>query len=304
MAIGKGKYFLAGVIPYIIWGTMSVPLRDIKHFPAQEILYYRILVSVLMVWGTIFLFRRKALANDFNYIKTLSVKEKRKLFLLTLLAAILITGNWFTYIVAVNSISLKSAAFAYMVCPLITALCGFIILKEQLTKTKALAIVIALVSIGLLATGSIKEVLWSVVVASFYALYLIVLKVIKNVDKLNFLGIQLIVSALIMLPMYFYNATPLPTEAFFWGHIFLIATVFTIIPLFLNAYALLGMPSSALGILIYLNPIIAFAVAFFYFDEKIDTHQVFAYLLLLLSILIFNAQLIKLLFTRNSKNFV
>jgi len=31
---------------------------------------------------------------------------------------------------------------------------------------------------------------------------------------------------------------------------------------------LLGMPSFALGILIYLNPIVAFTVAFFYFKEK------------------------------------
>jgi chloramphenicol-sensitive protein RarD len=120
-----------------------------------------------------------------------------------------------------------------------------------------------------------------------------VLKVIKDVDKFNFLGVQLILSGLMMLPLYFLNAAPFPTEIFFWSHIFLIAIVFTIIPLFLNSYALLGMPSSALGILIYLNPIVAFTVAFFYFKEKIDLHQLFAYLLLLLSIVIFNAQLLK-----------
>lgn len=272
---------------------MSIPLRDIKHFPPQEILYYRIFISVLMVWATIFLFRRKALKKDIAYFNTLTYAGKRKLTLLTILSSILITGNWFTYIFAVNSVSLKAAAFAYMVCPLLTALCGFIILKEELTKTKIIAIIIAIVSIALLATGSFYEVIWAVVIASFYALYLIVLKVVQNVDKFNFLGIQLILSGLIMLPMYIFTSQAFPTNAFFWSHIFLIAIVFTIIPLFLNAYALLGMPSSALGILIYLNPIVAFAVAFFYFKEKIDVHQLFAYLLLLLSIIIFNAQLLK-----------
>jgi chloramphenicol-sensitive protein RarD len=73
----------------------------------------------------------------------------------------------------------------------------------------------------------------------------------------------------------------------------LTAIVFTIIPLFLDSYALMGMPSSALGILIYINPIVACAVAFFYFKEKIDLHQLFAYLLLLLSIVIFNVPLLK-----------
>ena len=246
-----------------------------------------------MVWATIFLFRRKALKEDIAYFNTLTYAGKRKLILLTILSSILITGNWFTYIFAVNSVSLKAAAFAYMVCPLLTALCGFIILKEELTKTKIIAIIIAIVSIALLATGSFYEVIWAVVIASFYALYLIVLKVVQNVDKFNFLGIQLILSGLIMLPMYIFTSQAFPSDAFFWSHIFLIAVVFTIIPLFLNAYALLGMPSSALGILIYLNPIVAFAVAFFYFKEKIDVHQIFAYLLLLLSIIIFNAQLLK-----------
>ncbi|QDW27638.1 EamA family transporter [Pedobacter sp. KBS0701] len=128
---------------------------------------------------------------------------------------------------------------------------------------------------------------------SFYAIYVIVLKLIKDVDKFNFLGIQLVLSGLMMLPLYFLNAAPFSTETFFWLHIFLIAIVFSIFQFFLNSYALMAMPSSAPGILIYLNPIVAFTVVFFYFNEKIDLHQLFAYLLLLLSIVIFNAALLK-----------
>jgi len=293
LALGKSKYFFAGITPYVIWGTMSIPLRNIKNFPPQEILYYRIFISVIMVWATILLFRRDALKKDINFIKSLSSGKKVKLLILAVLSAFLITGNWFTYIFAVNNISLKSAAFAYMVCPLLTALCGFVLLKEQLSRTKAIALVIAFISIILLATGSFYEVLWAIVIASFYALYVIVLKVINDIDKFNFLGLQLILSGLIMLPMYLINSNAFPTETYFWLHILLIAIVFTIIPLFLNSYALLGMPSSTLGILIYLNPIVAFTVAFFYFKEEIDLTQLFAYLLLLLSIIIFNAQLLK-----------
>lgn len=272
---------------------MSVPLRNIKGYLPQEILYYRIFVSIIMVWSVILLFRRAALKSDLTFLASLSRGKKIKISILTLLSAFLITGNWFTYIYAVNSVSLKAAAFAYMVCPLLTALCGFLILKEQLTKAKIAALLIAFVSIVLLATGSLHEVLWAVLIASFYAIYVIVLKVIKGIDKFNFLGVQLILSGLMVLPLYFSHSNAFPEDTFFWSHIFLIAIVFTIIPLFLNSYALLGMPSSALGILIYLNPIVAFAVAFFYFKEKIDVHQLFAYLLLLFSIVIFNAQLLK-----------
>lgn len=272
---------------------MSIPLRDLKGFPPQQILYYRIFASIIMVWASILLFRKEQLKKDYAHFKVLPSGKKKRLLLLTILSAFLITGNWFTYIYAVNSVSLKAAAFAYMVCPLITALCGFFLLKEQLTKIKIIALAIALISIILLATGSLYQVLWAILIASFYAVYIILLKVIKDVDKFNLLGIQLILSGIIILPVYLISSQPLPLVTSFWLHIFLIAIVFTIIPLFLNAYALVGMPSSALGILIYLNPIVAFAVAFFYFKENIDVHQLFAYLLLLLSIVIFNAHLLK-----------
>ncbi|TCO29259.1 chloramphenicol-sensitive protein RarD [Pedobacter psychrotolerans] len=272
---------------------MSIPLRDLKGFPPQEILYYRIFASIIVVWASILLFRKENLQKDYVHFKALPSGKKTKLLLLTILSAFLITGNWFTYIYAVNSVSLKAAAFAYMVCPLITALCGFVLLKEQLTKIKIIALAIALISIILLATGSLYEVLWAILIASFYAVYIILLKVIKDVDKFNLLGIQLILSGVIILPVYLISSQPFPVVTSFWLHIFLISIVFTIIPLFLNAYALVGMPSSALGILIYLNPIVAFAVAFFYFKENIDVHQLFAYLLLLLSIVIFNAHLLK-----------
>jgi chloramphenicol-sensitive protein RarD len=63
--------------------------------------------------------------------------------------------------------------------------------------------------------------------------------------------------------------------------------------LFLSLYALIGIPSSTLGIIIYINPIIAFAVAIIHFNEQIDTHQLFAYGLLLFAVFLFNWNLIK-----------
>jgi len=53
---------------------------------------------------------------------------------------------------------------------------------------------------------------------------------------------------------------------------------------------------------VYLNPIIAFSVAFLYFEEEIDGDQRFAYMLLLLSIIIFNwGSINKFLFKNSDK---
>lgn len=290
------RYFFAGILSFAIWGFFSIPLRNLKAFPSEEILYYRIFTSLVFIWIAIFLFRKKQLKADLNYLSSVGAKEKRNIFWQLSGSTLLLTANWYTYIYAVNNVSLQSAAFAYMVCPLITAFGGFLILKETLSTLKLVSLGIALLSIILLATGSFIEVLWSVVIASLYAFYLIIQRKMQHLDKLNVLAVQIGMAVLLMLPFYLLKHQGVPQDAWFWGNIVVIAVFFTIIPLFMSLYALIGIPSSTLGIIIYINPIIAFAVAIFYFGEHVDVHKLFAYLLLLISVIVFNWSIIKDIF--------
>lgn len=236
--------------------------------------------------------------EDIRHIRNEPLKERKRLAWLTLLAGFLITGNWFTYIYAVNEVSLKSAAFAYMVCPLITAIGGFLILKEPLSRLKLIAIAIAVTSVAILSQGSLRDVIWSVIVAALYAFYLIIQRVTGKINKLNMLGVHLIIATVITLPLFLANFEAFPFDIHFWIIIVIISVFFTVIPLFLSLYALIGMPSSTLGIIIYLNPIIAFAVAFFYFHEGINPHQLYAYSMLFAAVIIFNWGTIKELVKR------
>lgn len=298
MKSGRFKYFAAAILSVCMWGFFAIPLRNLQEYPSEEILHYRIFTSLLITWLLIFIFRKKEMRNDIAFLKSESPANRKKIFWLTLAAGVLITGNWFTFIYAVNNVSLTSAAFAYMVCPLITAMGGFIILREHLSTLKLVAIAIAFVSILILGQSSLREVLWSVFIASLYAFYLIIQRVITSLDKLNVLGVQLIISCILMLPLFIYHYSGFPTGIYFWFHILVISVFFTIIPLFLSLYALIGMPSSTLGIIIYLNPIIAFAVAFFYFHESISPYQVYAYSLLMAAVVIFNWNLLSTLFQK------
>ncbi len=300
---GRLKYFAAALISVAMWGFFSIPLRNLKAFRSEDILYYRVFVSLIITWLVILVFKRQHLKNDISYIKLESKANQRKLLRLTLAAGVLITGNWFSFIYAVNNVSLTSAAFAYMVCPLITAMGGFFILKEELSNIKLTAIGIAVISILLLAKGSLTDVLWSVFIASLYGFYLIIQRVIVKIDKFNMLGVQLLISVFIMLPFFIYHHTAFITDSYFWINILIIAVVFTIIPLFLSLYALIGLPSSTMGIIIYINPIVAFAVAFFYFHEKINTFQIYAYALLLTAVLIFNWNILSSIFVKNYNRF-
>ncbi|GGC44206.1 permease [Parapedobacter defluvii] len=285
---GRIKYFAAAFSAAALWGFMSIPLRAIKEWPPEDILYYRIFVSTVVIWLFIFAFRKKKLVADIAHVRALPRAGQRRLGWLTLLASLLIMGNWFTFIYAVNHVSIQSAAFAYLVCPLLTTLAGFLILKENLSVLKKISIGIAIVSVIVLARGSFYEVSWSVGIALFYALYLVAQRIIQQVDKLNLLGVQLVICSLVILPLVLGQHHPFPVAAGFWGPILIIAVVFTIIPLYMSMYALNGISSSTVGVLIYINPIIAFAVALIYFGEPIYLYQLLAYTVLFGAVILFN----------------
>ncbi|MGK6352051.1 EamA family transporter [Parapedobacter sp. DT-150] len=285
---GRLKYFSAAFFAAALWGFMSIPLRAIKAWPAEDILYYRIFASVILIWLFIFIFRRRQLRADVQHIVQLPHREQKRLGGLTLIASLLIMGNWFSFIYAVNHVSIQSAAFAYLVCPLLTTLAGFLILKEDLSTIKKISIGIALVSVIMLARGSLLDVCWSVGIASFYALYLVTQRVIQAIDKLTVLAVQLLICSLMILPFLLWQQHPLPVAPQFWLNIVIIAVIFTIIPLYMSMYALNGISSSTVGILIYINPIIAFMVAVVHFHERITAHQLVAYAVLLVAVFLFN----------------
>lgn len=302
MRSGKSRYFLAALSAAIIWGFFALPLRALKAYPAEQILHFRIIFSLVITWLMILFFRRRKVVADLYFLKTASSEQKKKLGLLTLVAGFLITGNWYSFIYAINNVSIKSAAFAYMICPLITALGGFLLLKEKATAYKLAGVGLAIVSIILLAAGSFHEVLWAIFIAALYAFYLIIQRLIPEIDKLNMLGIQLIISVIIMGPLFIYHNYDTPVELRFWIYILIISLIFTVLPLFLSLYALIGLDSSTMGILIYINPIVAFSVAFIYFNEQVSSLQVFSYSLLLVAVVVFNWGFIRATVERCKKN--
>lgn len=283
----------AGILSAIIWGFFVFPLRNLQAYPSEQILYYRIFASLLVVWVSIILFRKRELIKDINSFRAYNNSQRKKIVVQTVSASTLLFFNWYSYIYAINNVSIKSAAFAYMVCPLITAFGGYIILKENLKRFQLIALLIASISILILATGSFIEVTWSVIIAALYAFYLILQRKMQGFDKLNILAVQITFAVLLMLPFFIYQHSNLPVDPSFWINIFVISVFFTLIPLFLSLYALIGIPSSTLGIIIYINPIIAFTVAILYFNEKIDVNQFLAYLLLLFAVFLFNWKLVK-----------
>ncbi|WP_188051514.1 EamA family transporter [Flavobacterium sp. GP15] len=282
------KYYSAAFLAFFIWGFFSFALKPLHNYPSLDILFYRVFFSVITMVLINLIFRKNVIRKDWNHFKNSSSKQKRSIVSLTLGGAIFLILNWFVFIYVVNHISVKAASLAYLVCPILTTVFAYFILKEQLTKWQWVAVMISFTSCILLSFNYFRDIFYSLIVAATYASYLVSQRKNSEMDKFLVLTIQLVFTAVVLLPFYPKYSGPVPTEPLFYGCMFFVVVFFTIIPLFLNLYALKGINSSAVGIMLYINPIITFLVAIFYYDEQVTSLQLFAYSLILVSIVVFN----------------
>jgi chloramphenicol-sensitive protein RarD len=275
-------------LAFFIWGFFSFVLKPLEQYASIDILFYRVFASMIILLVTVLAFRRNHFASSFRFVKALDHARKRRLIWQIIAGGILLTANWYFFIFVMNHISVKAASFAYLVCPILTALLAAIILKENLSMLQKMALFISVASCAILAAGSLSDLAFSVLVALSYAFYQIAQPKYPEIDKVSVLMVQIICSGLILI--WFYPAAhgPVPSQPLFYGLILTIAVLFTIIPLLLNLYALQGLKSSATGILIYINPLVGFLIAVIYYHEKMTWVQAAGYGLMVVSIVTFN----------------
>lgn len=284
------KSYAAAIAAFIIWGFIPLPLRALSGYPSGQILYFRIFLALLILLALLFTVKRKqALELRKQYLNAAKT-EKRKMLLLTLAGGLLLTTNWLLYIYVVNHVAIQTASFAYLLCPILTAVLGFLLLKEPLRKNQWLAILLSLFSCCLIGFGAVTHLLFSILIAGSYALYLITQRVLKAYDKIVLLTVQLLLAFALIGPFYPYfrgEGAAFP-DARFFAVMLLLSAGFTVLPLFLNLFALKELKSGTIGILMYLNPIINFMLAFWFYKEAASALHLAAYGLILLSVILYN----------------
>ncbi len=282
------KHYTAAISAFVIWGFLSIPLRSLTAFSAGEILYFRIAFSLVVLILIIALFRKQSLRNDLRLLLSFAPARRWGIISLTLIGGALLTVNWLTFIYIVNHINVKTASFSYLICPVITAVLGYLMLAERMTRVQWIAVLLCALSCVLIGLNSTLELGYSFLTAFTYALYLISQRKNQGFDRMVVLCVQVIFSLLIMTLIYPWLVDKLPTTLVFYELTFLIAVVFTVLPLFLNLYALNRINSATIGILMYINPIFNFTIAFVVFKENITFIQLLGYLIILGALVLFN----------------
>ena len=241
----SGLLFGAGA--YVWWGLCPGFFLLLLPATATEILAHR------FVWSAVFLLVLLAAVRRLGDLLRLSAPTWLQLFA----ASVFIALNWGTYIWAVTHGHVVDAALGYFINPLVTVALGVVIFRERLNRWQLLALVLAVVAVGIL-TAEVGEVPYVALILAFsFGLYGLVKKVVDADPR-----VSVAVETLWALPVAvgYMIWLEVSHQAHFVdygaGHtvLLLLAGPVTAIPLLLFAAAAQRLPMVTLGLLFYLNP--------------------------------------------------
>lgn len=284
------KYYIAAIIAFAIWGTFSLVLKPLYEYSSLGILFYRVFSCAIIMSFISILFKKKSIKENLYIFTSQPQKIRQKVIVFNILSSMFLTVNWFSFIYVMNHISVRATSVAYLVCPILTTILAFFTLREKLTRLQWLSVILSGAGCILLSYSSLIDMLYSSFVGLTYAVYLLIQNINKKFDKFLVLNVHIVASSLFLLPFFPAHSDAVPTEFKFYLFIEIIAVIYTIVPLLLNLYALSGISSSKVGMILNINPIIAFILAAAVFHERLELIQILAYSIIFLALIIFYAK--------------
>lgn len=251
------------IAAYTLWGLLPLYWKVLKSVPAGEILAHRIFWSFIFVGGIVMVQKRwstmRTILKDGKLVRRIG------------LCTILISINWFLYIWAVNSDHIVEASMGYYINPLIVIVLGVIVLKEKLTRSQVISVVLAAIGVAIITIEYGKMPWIALGLALSFALYGLFKKLV-NVDAIVSLGIEtMLISPLALGFIVFQELSgvgalgtgSLTTVLFLMGAGFATAT-----PLLWFGQGAQRIPLSTMGFYQYISPTMSLALGVFLFKEQ------------------------------------
>ena len=280
------KSLVAILICYFSWGLFPIYFKLLKSIVAYEVLAMRILCSFIFMILVVGVAKNKK--TIFEEIK--KILRNKKSFLLLVLASFLITGNWLTYIIAVNTNHVLEASFGYYLNPIVTIILAVVFLKEKLTRTQTIACLFVGGSLLYLfiSLGSLPWI--SIMLAFTFGLYSLCKKKIVLSPKASLLIETAIVSPIALVYMGYLSSNNLITFHTFGTDTLiylLLSGVITAVPLMLFAKGATAIPLYILGILQYLPPTMQFFIGIFVYGEELSIQKLISFSIIWVAVAVF-----------------
>ena len=256
---------LAIILAYLFWGLVPVYWKLLTSIRADELLYCRLILTAL---SSLLILRLRRSWTDFRHVW----RDRRRLRP-ALLAACMLSGNWFSFMWAVNNNRVLESSLGYFLCPLASVLLGWLVEKEQLGPRRWTAVGLAAVGVGIIMAQAAYFPVAAIAIAVTWSSYGL-LKKRSQLGPLVGLGVETSLLSPVALGLLLLTArqggltvteVAPPTLA-----VLLVVGFVTLAPLLLFAYAARRIRLSTMGMGQYIVPSAHFGLALLY-DEPVTT---------------------------------
>ncbi len=273
---------LFAIAAYSMWGFAPIYFKQLTQIPAQDILIHRIVWAALLLLGLIFVLKQFSMVQ-------LAIRSKKTLYTL-IIAGLLLAGNWFLFIWAVNNDYLLEASLGYYINPLVNVAFGALFLGERFRPLQITAVAVALigVSYSIISYGKLPWIALTLAVSfSLYGL----LRKKASVDSLPGLFIE----TMLMLPFVFLYLTVVSNSIGNMNQfttstnlLLIAAGAVTVAPLLCFTAAARRLRYSTLGFFQYIGPSIMFLLATFVYNEPLSQARLITFLFVWMALVIFS----------------
>ena len=264
-----------GFTSYLIWGLVTIFWKHLKGFDSFELIGWRITTS------TILLVAYMTVTKKMKPLLT-TMCDSRTLVRL-IMASILLTINWTTYVWAVVNGHVLEAALGYFIAPLCTMVLGVFVLHEKLRRPQIFAIIFALCGVAVI-TIEYGRVPWiALTIASSWTFYGYLKKQVQlpPLESLTGEVIVAFIPALMYVAICWNHTNSVSNTASSTQWLLIALTgLITTVPLLLFAAASQRIPLTLIGPMQYINPTINFLLGWLLYSEEITATKVAGFALI------------------------
>ncbi|MDQ0215012.1 chloramphenicol-sensitive protein RarD [Oikeobacillus pervagus] len=277
---------------YLIWGLFPLYWKLLQHVSSDEILTNRI------VWSFVFMILLLAVIKKWRIFQETfkEIIQFPKKGLALFVASVLVSGNWFIYIWAVNHDRIIETSLGYYINPLVSVLLGVLVLKESLSKAQILAFILALIGV-LIQTLSYGEFPWVALGVAFtFSFYSLAKKMIK-VDSSVGLTLETMsitpFAILFMMILSQRGQLALFHQSLSTDLLLIGGGILTAIPLLFFAKGAQQIPLYLVGFLQYITPTMTLLLGIFVYNEPFTTNQLVSFMFIWTALFLFSLSQMK-----------
>lgn len=265
----KRDGLIAAFLAYLMFGVLPVYFKVLADVGALEVLVHRIVWAV--PFGALIIFVRR------QWPEVRRALADGRVFGFLALAAVLIAGNWYVYIYAVQNDQIYQASLGYYINPLLFTVVGVFFFGEKLRRFQVAAVLLAAAGVLVLTFGGGQFPAIALLLGTLFTIYGVIRKrvVVGGMPGL-------FVETLVLFPLsaaYLLWIMGSGVSAFASGDpsmvgLLLLAGPVTVLPLLCFALAARRLNLSTVGMVQFLAPTLHFIIGLLYGEELTTAHVV------------------------------